>query len=229
MTPSPSSLCAPSAVLPWAPGPLVALLREGSVLACPTESVYGLIADAHSDLSCARVVAAKAGRAGKAGMPLLVADRRMAEAVACIPVWAEQLIAAFWPGPLTLILASRRRLAAGVAAADGTIGLRATGHPLLAQLVRLVGGPLTATSANVSGQPATTSAAAVRLAAWQHVFVVSQRDAASAAAPSHEVVEGPAPSPSTIVRGDPEGRIELVREGAIARAAIETVIAAKVC
>lgn len=133
------------------------LLRGGGLVAFPTETVYGLGADAADGAAVARVYAAK-GR--PAFNPLIVhlPGAAEAEAVAEVPRAARDLMDAFWPGPLTLVLPSRGRVAPLVAAGLPTVAIRAPAHPVARALLAALGRPLAAPSANPSGQVSPTTA-----------------------------------------------------------------------
>ncbi len=129
----------------------MAALAAGELIVFPTETVYGLGADACSEAAVARLVAVRGRDAGKPIL-VLVADLRMAAAVAAdIPDAARRLAARFWPGPLTLVLPARAGLPAALSAGTGTIGVRVPGHAVAAALVAGLGGPVTAPSANPPG------------------------------------------------------------------------------
>lgn len=131
------------------------VLRRGGVVACPTETLVGLLADALDDAAVARVVAAKK-RPSDAPLALLVPDLAGAEALVELDEAARALAEAHWPGALTLVARTRVRLPAPLLR-DGTVGVRVPGPSLALDLVRAFGGPLTATSANLSGEPAIAS------------------------------------------------------------------------
>lgn len=140
-------------------------LAAGELVAFPTETVYGLGARADSDSAVAKIFALK-GR--PAGHPLIVhvADRAGADRFAAtIPAVAERLIDAFWPGPLTVIVARRPGLADAAAAGQGTIGLRCPAHPVAhALLVKAAEAGvfgIAAPSANRFGRVSATTAAHV--------------------------------------------------------------------
>ena len=144
----------------------VALLRAGELVAFPTETVYGLGADANNPLAIAKIFAAK-GR--PADHPLIVhlADASQIERWAIdIPEAARKLAAAFWPGPLTLILKRHPDVLDAVTGGQDTVGLRVPNHPLALQLLREFGGAsgggLAAPSANRFGHVSPTTAAHVR-------------------------------------------------------------------
>jgi L-threonylcarbamoyladenylate synthase len=136
-------------------------VRKGALVAYPTETVWGLGADACSDAAVASLRRWK-GRADAAPISVLVDAPSALETLGCQPERAaRRLAAAFWPGPLTLVLRMQRRFALGVARADGAVGLRCSSHPLAAafaaELARAGVGPVTATSLNHSGEPAARS------------------------------------------------------------------------
>jgi L-threonylcarbamoyladenylate synthase len=135
----------------------VAALERGDVVAFPTETLYGLGADALDSDAVDRVFQLK-GRDPANPIPVLVADRAMlVRLVSEIPPLAEKLIARFWPGPLTLILPARLDIPRPLLSTDGGVGVRISSHPKAAAIVQALGRPLTATSANPTGQsPART-------------------------------------------------------------------------
>ena len=149
----------------------VQLLRAGELVAFPTETVYGLAADAGNPAAVARIFAAK-GR--PADHPLIVhlANAAALDDWACdIPVLARQLAAAFWPGPLTLILKRRPHVLDAVTGGQDTVGLRVPNHPLALALLRAFSeecrrsgsrAGLAAPSANRYGRISPTTAAHVR-------------------------------------------------------------------
>lgn len=141
-------------------GAAMEALAGGLIIAFPTETFYGLGADPAREDAVARIFAAK-GRAAGEALPLIAADTDAARRVAA--VWdgaAERLAAAFWPGPLTLVVPVRAgAVVAGVTAGRGTIAVRVPGHPLARALAAAApAGLLTATSANRSGSPALSTA-----------------------------------------------------------------------
>ena len=139
-----------------------AALKRGGLVAFPTESFYGLGADALDARAVARVFALK-GRPESKPVLVLVDSVAMAQALAPdIPAGARELMARHWPGPLTLVLTAAPHVPATLTAGTGTIGLRMPGHAVALALVRAAGLPVTAPSANPSGRRAPTTAAAVR-------------------------------------------------------------------
>jgi L-threonylcarbamoyladenylate synthase len=135
----------------------VAALRRGEIIVFPTETLYGLGADALNSRAVEKVFQLK-GRDRKNPIPVLVADRAMLHTlVARIPDRAKKLMDRFWPGPLTLVLPARNDIPKPLLNANGGIGVRISNHPIATQLVASSGRPLTATSANPTGkEPART-------------------------------------------------------------------------
>ena len=139
----------------------VAALQRGEVIAFPTETLYGLGADALNAAAVEKVFQLK-GRDTANPIPVLVADRAMLlSLVSEISPLAEQLIAGFWPGPLTIVFPARRDIPRPLLNSQGGIGVRISSQPIAQELVQTLGHPITATSANPSGQsPARTAAEA---------------------------------------------------------------------
>lgn len=129
----------------------VAVLRRGGVVACATETLFGLLADARSESAVASVVALK--QRGSDPIALLAPDLASVEAIAELSPAGRVLAERHWPGPLTLILRARPGLPAALLRA-GTVGVRVPGPSAALSLVRAFGGPLTATSCNPTGLPA---------------------------------------------------------------------------
>jgi L-threonylcarbamoyladenylate synthase len=138
------------------------ILREGGLVAVPTETVYGLAARADSDAAVAGIYAAK-GRPSFNPLIVHVASFAQAQALAEFTPAAERLAEEHWPGPLTLVLPRRRGagLAAAVTADLDTLALRMPAHPVMQRLLQEVGLPLAAPSANRSGFISPTTPAHV--------------------------------------------------------------------
>jgi L-threonylcarbamoyladenylate synthase len=136
----------------------VAALKRGAVIAFPTETLYGLGADALNPAAVEKVFQLKGRDAGNP-IPVLIADREMLlSLVSHIPPVADKLIAQFWPGPLTIVLPARRDIPPPLVNAAGGVGVRISSQPIARELVKSFGRPLTATSANPSGRPAARTA-----------------------------------------------------------------------
>ena len=137
-----------------------AVLRDGGLVAFPTETVYGLGANALNRTAVMRIFEAKERPAGD---PLIVhvADLESARRVASVSRTAEALAARFWPGPLTLVLPRQPDLPAEISAGLGTVGVRVPAHPVARALLRAAGVPVAAPSANRFSRPSPTRAAHV--------------------------------------------------------------------
>ncbi|PZQ98085.1 MAG: threonylcarbamoyl-AMP synthase [Cereibacter sphaeroides] len=138
------------------------LLANGELVAFPTETVYGLGGDARADTAVARIFEAK-GRPRFNPLIVHLPDVEAARALAHFDARAEALAAAFWPGPLTLVLPLKENsgLSPLVTAELPTVALRVPAHPLARALLRAFGGPLAAPSANPSGRVSPTRASHV--------------------------------------------------------------------
>ena len=138
------------------------ILRAGGLVAFPTETVYGLGADASNSAAVARLYAAK-GR--PAAHPVIVHFADAAGAFAWareVPPAAHALAARFWPGPLTMILKRAPHVGDDVTGGQDTVGLRVPSHPVAQALLRAFGGGVAAPSANLFGRVSPTRAAHVR-------------------------------------------------------------------
>src|SRR6266849_2954888 len=138
------------------------LLRAGEVVALPTETVYGLAANALDARAVERIFAVK-GR--PAHNPVIVHVASVEMARRCTAAWppvAESLARAFWPGPLTQVLPRAEDIPLGVTAGGQTVGVRWPSHPFIQAVIRQCGFPLAAPSANLSNQLSPTNAEHVR-------------------------------------------------------------------
>lgn len=157
-----SAIVTGTALLPRGQGALAAeLLRMGRLAAVPTETVYGLAADATLDSAVQAVYEAK-GRPEQKPLSVLVDGMDMVEAV-CRDIRSDayKLAQAFWPGPLTMILWGKGALPPAVAAGGGTQGVRCPDHPDTLAVIKALGHPLACPSANRSGRPSPKSAGEV--------------------------------------------------------------------
>jgi L-threonylcarbamoyladenylate synthase len=143
----------------------VELLRAGEVVALPTETVYGLAADALNPIAVAKIFEAK-GRPRFDPLIVHLHDKqwlgRVAKVDNCSRVQIEKLIARFWPGPLTLVLNRQRIVPEIVTAGLDTVAVRMSSHPVFAEIISALGKPVAAPSANRFGRISPTTA--------QHVF-----------------------------------------------------------
>ncbi len=151
-----------SADLPGALADAARRLRTGGLVAFPTETVYGLGADATSDRAVAAVFAAK-GRPDFNPLIVHVARNQAIDALVTVPDRAARLIERFWPGPLTLVLPRRADSPVSLLATAGldTVAVRRPDHPVALALIEAAGCPVAAPSANASGRISPTCAAHV--------------------------------------------------------------------
>ena len=140
----------------------VELLAAGEVVALPTETVYGLAANALNAEAVAKIYSIK-GRPSHNPIIVHIADVPMAKrCVAAWPMSAEKLANSFWPGPLTMVLPRAKNIPDIVTAGGETVGVRWPAHPLIQAVIRECGFPLAAPSANLSNAISPTSATHVR-------------------------------------------------------------------
>ena len=188
-----------------------AALRGGGLVILPTETVYGLAADAANASAVAAVYEAK-GRPSFNPLIAHVADLATARRIARFDARAEQLAQAFWPGPLTLVLPVGDGQAVCDLARAGldTVAVRAPAHPLARRLLAACGGPVVAPSANRSGRPSPTT------------FADAMDETGAAAAAALDGGPCAVGLESTVVALLDEAR--LLRPGAVTRAQIEALI-----
>lgn len=133
------------------------VVREGRLVVLPTDTVYGVGADAFDEVAVAMVLAAK-HRGREMPPPVLVPGARTVDGLAVdVPMYARILMRQFWPGPLTLVLRAQPSLQWDLGETNGTVALRMPDDEVALALLAEVG-PLAVTSANVTGQPAATTA-----------------------------------------------------------------------
>jgi L-threonylcarbamoyladenylate synthase len=149
------------------------LLRTGSLVAFPTETVYGLGGEATSDAAVARIFAAK-GRPRFNPLIVHVADLAAAETIAVFDCRARLAARHFWPGPLTLVLPRREANGVSLLACAGldTVALRVPAHPAAQALLQAIGRPIAAPSANRSGRVSPTTAQHVMTELRQEVALI---------------------------------------------------------
>jgi L-threonylcarbamoyladenylate synthase len=182
---------------------VAAILRDGGVVAYPTDTLYGLAANPASAAAMAQLYRIK-GRPVDLAIPLIASGLGQIEAAGgVLDPSSRRLAAAFWPGPLTLVVPAWAQLDARVHAGRGTVAVRVPDHPVARLLAHACGWPITATSANRSGDPAAKDPEGVRVALGGLI------DGLIDAGPS------PGGTPSTIV--DASGTVPvLIRAGAVA-------------
>jgi tRNA threonylcarbamoyl adenosine modification protein (Sua5/YciO/YrdC/YwlC family) len=182
-----------------------AMIRAGGLVAVPTETVYGLAADATDAQAVAGIYAAK-GRPSFNPLIVHVADLAAAERIAVFDADARALAAAFWPGPLTLVLPVRSDsgIAALVTAGLDTIAIRVPRHRAMQALIAASGRPLAAPSANASGGISPTTAAHVAASLGGNVPLILD-DGATEAGLESTIVAG-----RTVLRPGPVTRAALL-------------------
>ena len=176
------------------------MIHGGLVVAYPTDTLYGLAVDPRNAGAVRRLFALK-GRPETSALTLIAADLAQVRAAGDMTVAAERLAAAWWPGPLTIVVRARSAIAAETLAGGRTVGIRVPAHPVAVALARGAGFCVTATSANRSGATAVHTPEAV-------VDALADVDAVLAAGPA------PGGPPSTIVDAS-QRDVTLVRAGAV--------------
>ena len=178
----------------------ISLLWKGRLVAFPTETFYGLGAHALDAEAVARVFSAK-GRPPEKPLIVLVESVAMAERLSRkIPPAARELMARYWPGPLTLVLLAGDDLPPGVTAGTGTVSVRVPGHPLALALVRAAGIPITAPSANLSGVDPPTTAQEVLAGLGGRIDLILDGGPTAGGLPS-TIVDVTAEPPRVVRRG----------------------------
>ena len=177
------------------------LIRKGRLVAFPTETVYGLGADATSGAALERLRAVK-GREADRGLSVLVAEVADLERFAPgLPARARRLAERFWPGPLTLVVRAFDARLGAVATRRG-VGFRCSSHATAAALARACGRPIVSTSCNRSGAEPCRTAAEVETVFGAELAVAVGDDSGGAL-------------PSTVVAIAADAGLELLREGAV--------------
>lgn len=147
-------------------------IRRGDLIVVPTDTVYGVGADAFDPVAVQRLLEAK-GRGRQMPPPVLIADAATLDALAVeVPEYARTLVQRYWPGPLTIIVRAQPSLAWDLGDNNGTVALRVPNHDLAVQVLSQTG-PLAVSSANISGRPAavTVAQAAAQLGASVEVYL----------------------------------------------------------
>lgn len=198
----------------WGPAidAAVHAVSRGEIVVLPTDTVYGVGADAFQPDAVARVLAAK-GRDRQMPPPVLIPGIGTVEGLARdVPEPARALMEAFWPGPLTVIVWAQLSLAWDLGETNGTVALRVPDHAAALALLRRTG-PLAVTSANLTGAPPATTAENAHEQLGLAVSVIL------------DAGDSPLGLSSTIV--DASGtHLEVVRDGGITRAQLEDVVGA---
>jgi L-threonylcarbamoyladenylate synthase len=202
-------------------------IGRGELVVIPTDTVYGVAADAFSPAAVDRLLEAK-GRGRTSPPPVLVPGIPTLDALTeSVPDEVRALVARFWPGGLTIILRARATLDWDLGETRGTVALRMPSDPIALELLSETG-PLAVSSANVTGQPAATTAAEAEAMLGDSVAVYLEAGEAGVAYPGAAAHTG-----STIVDATalehPDGRLRIVRHGVIADDEIIAVVGADRC
>ncbi len=194
----------------------VLALKRGELIILPTETVYGLAADASNGEAVARIFEAK-GRPRFNPLIAHVADAAAAERIAVFDAAARRLAEAFWPGPLTIVASVRDRQAVCDLARAGldTVAVRVPGHARARQILAAFGGPVVAPSANRSGRPSPTTFADA---------LEETGPAASAGVDGGPCAVGVESTVVSII----DGGVSLLRPGSVTRADLAEALGAEV-
>jgi L-threonylcarbamoyladenylate synthase len=186
-------------------------IKQGGLMAYPTETVYGLGVDPFNRQALSRLFQAK-GRATEKAIIVLIPDRAdLSTLTSEIPPLAESLMDTFWPGPLTLIFNANSQLPGELLGGKDTIALRHSSAPVAHALLEALGSPLTSSSANVSGQSPGRSARDVETCLGPHLSLILDGGAL------------PRSRPSTLLDISTDDPI-LIREGVITQAELQPYI-----
>jgi len=196
-----------------------AALGKGELVVLPTDTVYGIAADAFNPRAVQRLLDAK-GRTRQSPPPVLIPGLQALDALATdIPDSVRRLVAEFWPGGLTIILRATPSLVWDLGDTGGTVALRMPDDPIALELLAETG-PLAVSSANLTGRPAATTAQEAEGMLGDSVALYLDDG------PGGELA-------STIVDATgllaPEGKLRIVREGVIPAAAIRELVGAEKC
>lgn len=188
-------------------GEAVEILKKGGLVIYPTDTLYGLGCNALDELAIKSVFAVKK-RPTSNPLSIAVSDVEMMKEYAELPEAAEKLADAFLPGPLTIVL-KKKNLPDILTGGLAKVGIRIPNSDIALKLTELLGAPITATSANISGNSPPVSVE-------EAISQIPEADVILNRGPLRERV------PSTIV--DLSGKPKILREGAIKKAELETVI-----
>jgi L-threonylcarbamoyladenylate synthase len=186
----------------------IEILTGGGIIAYPTETFYGLGADATNEKSIGKIFVAK-GRDFKNPVSLIIGQSDDIDPlVRDVPETAKKLMAGFWPGALTIVFYAADHVSPMLTAGTGKIGLRISSHPFASKLAQKIKKPLTATSANLSGAPECSLASEVLDQIGDHVDAIVDQGKTRGGKSSTLV---------DVTKNPPV----IIRDGAISRQAIE--------
>jgi L-threonylcarbamoyladenylate synthase len=199
-----------------------AAIGRGDLVVLPTDTVYGVAADAFQPAAVAKLLAAK-GRGRQSPPPVLIPGIPTLDALAeTVPDEVRALVTAFWPGGLTVILPARSSLNWDLGDTNGTVALRMPSNRVVLEILSETG-PLAVSSANLTGQPAAMTAHDAYGMLGDSVAVYLDDGEAGTDYPAADAATG-----STIVDATglllPEGKLRIVRSGVIDDAAIREIV-----
>lgn len=200
-------------------------ISRGALVVIPTDTVYGIAADAFSPVAVQRLLDAK-GRGRTSPPPVLIPGIPTLDALAAdVPQPVRELVDAFWPGGLTVIVRAQPSLNWDLGETRGTVALRMPANPIALELLSETG-PLAVSSANLTGMPAAVSAAGAEQMLGDSVEVYL--DGGQAGTSYEAIGERAGDTSSTIVDatrvGEPGGKLHIVRSGVISREQIRAVV-----
>jgi L-threonylcarbamoyladenylate synthase len=197
-------------------------IGRGELVVVPTDTVYGVAADAFQPKAVARLLAAK-GRGRQSPPPVLIPGIPTLDALAeAVPDEVRTLVDAFWPGGLTVILPARSSLNWDLGETNGTVAVRMPSNRVVLEILTETG-PLAVSSANLTGQPAAMTAREAEAMLGDSVAVYLDDGVAGTDYPGVDAATG-----STIVDATgllrPDGKLRIVRSGVISDAAIREIV-----
>ena len=200
-------------------------IGRGELVVLPTDTVYGVAADAFNPKAVARLLAAK-GRGRQSPPPVLIPGIPTLDALAeSVPDEVRALVAAFWPGGLTVILPARASLNWDLGDTNGTVALRMPSNRVVLEILSETG-PLAVSSANLTGEPAAMTAQEAQRMLGDSVAIYLDDGEAGADYPAADAATG-----STIVDATglllPDGKLRIVRSGVISDDAIREIVGDK--
>ncbi|MDQ1127993.1 L-threonylcarbamoyladenylate synthase [Microbacterium sp. SORGH_AS_0888] len=193
-----------------------AAIGRGELIVMPTDTVYGVAADAFSPAAVQRLLDAK-GRGRQSPPPVLVSGLNTVRALVTeVPEPIEQLLAAHWPGGLTVVLPAQPSLAWDLGDTGGTVAVRMPAHRLALELLEETG-PLAVSSANLTGQAAAVDVSQAMRMLGESIAVFLDDGPSSTGVPS-TIID------ATGIAHGGGGRVRVLREGVIDRAALRAVL-----
>jgi len=190
-------------------------VRRGELVVMPTDTVYGIAADAFSPTAVQALLDAK-GRGRDSPPPVLIPNTATLEALAAeLPDPVRRLAERFWPGPLTIVLLANPSLSWDLGETGGTVALRIPADPLALDLLAVTG-PLAVSSANLTGEPAATTAVGAREMLAESVAVYLEAGVVVGGGTSSTIIDG------TRLTSD-GGTLRILRAGGVTREDLQTL------